>query len=111
MPEDGPKKRNIAFERLISGISKDDVRIAVIGTVVSVDNDSLIFTIDDNTGSLTILAPNNDFFSKVKEGSMVRVIGLVLPHDNGFELRGELIQDFSDLDKGLLPIIQEIIRK
>ena len=110
MPEE-IKKRNIAFDRLVSDISKEDVRIAVIGTVVSVDNEALIFVVDDKTGSLTVLAPSEQLFSKVKAGSLIRVIGLVLPHEKGFELRAEIIQDFNALDKDLFPALQEMIRK
>lgn len=110
MPEgDERRKRNIAFERKIGGISKDDVRITVIGAVLSVDMQSLVFNIEDPSGQLTILATSEESLKDVSVGSVVRVIGIVLPFDEGFELRAEVIQDFKDLSPELFPVLHELI--
>ncbi len=115
MPEEVEKqvterrKRNTAFERKIKDISKDDVRVAVIGTILSIDKQSFVFDIEDPSGQLTVLAPNEESLKNLSTGGVVRVIGIVLPFDEGFELRAELIQDFKELSRELFPILHELI--
>ena len=108
-PTEERRKRNTAFERKIKDISKDNVRITVMGAVLSIDKQSLVFTIEDPSGQLTILAPNEDSLKVVSIGGVVRVIGIVLPFDEGFDLRAEVVQDFKDLSPELFPVLHELI--
>ncbi len=112
MPDDiveERKKRRVAVERKIADIAEGDVRVAVVGTVLSIDKQTLVFTIEDPSGQLTVLATNEESLSKVSVGNVVRVIGIVLPFDEGFELRAEIIQDFKDLSPELFPVLHELI--
>lgn len=108
-PADERRKRRVAVERKIKDITGEDSRITVLGTVINVDKDSMIFTIEDPSGQLTILASSEDAVSSLSVGKVVRVIGIVLPFEEGFELRAEVVQDFSELSKELFPVLHELM--
>jgi len=111
MPEDVQerRKRKVASERKIGDLSANDSRVSVIGTVLSIDEQSLIFSIEDPSGQLTILAPTEELVSKLKVGGVARVIGVVLPYEEGLELRAEVVQDFSELNKELFPVLHDLL--
>lgn len=113
MPEEVREKRKrvVAIEKIISALSKEDQRVTVIGTVLSLDTQALIFTIEDLSGELTIMAPTEDMLKNIKEGSIVRVTGIVLPYEEGLELRAELVQDFSKLSRELYPVLHQLIKE
>ncbi len=102
-------KRNIAVEKLIKQISNTDSRVSIIGTIVSIDKDSLLVDIEDTTGVLTVILPNNEFLNNLEIGKLIRVIGIVLPFDEGFELRAEIIQDFSSLSPELFNLYKSLL--
>lgn len=112
MPEEteqqGRRKRRVAVEKKIGDLSKDDSRVVVIGTVLSIDDQSLVFTIEDPSGQLTILAPTEGLIKGLKVGQPARVIGIVLPYEEGLELRAEVVQDFSELSPDLFPVLHEM---
>lgn len=96
------KRRNPAYERNIKEINPEsDIRVRIIGTIVSKNLDSSSIVIDDGTGQLTVLVSSDELFERTKSGQFVRIIGLVMPYEGGFELRAEIIQDMSLLDKKL----------
>jgi len=112
MPEDVQerRKRRVAVDKQIAKLSPDDSRVAVVGTVLSIDSQSLIFSIEDPSGQLTILAPTEELVKDLKVGSVARVIGIVLPYDDGLELRAEVIQDFGELSKELFPVLHGLLK-
>ena len=101
MPEER-RKRAPAIEKKISQITKDDIRVSVIGTIVELDNSIYSIMIDDGEKTIRVILPEEQF-EKCEPGKMVRVIGLVAPDLDGdeVELKGEIVQDFSKLDKNL----------
>ena len=96
------KKRNPAYEKKISEITKDDIRVALIGTVIEKDEEINSVVIDDGSGKIRIIL-SKELFDKLLPGQLIRVIGIVAPALEGpeFELKGEIVQDFSALDKEL----------
>ena len=96
------KKRNVAFDRKINTISKTDIRVKVIGTVIERDAITNSVVIDDGESKVRVLL-DETVFGPAELGKLVRVIGIVAPalEGEGFELRGEILQDFSNLDKEL----------
>lgn len=103
------KKRNPAYERDIKDIKPEsDVRVRIIGTVISKSMDSSSIVIDDSTGQLTVLISSDELLEKTKPGQFVRIIGLVVPYEGGFELRAEIVQDMSLLDKELYKKYKEL---
>jgi len=96
------KKRNVAFERRISTISKEDIRVKVIGTIVEKDQITNSIVIDDSESKVRIIL-DESIFSSTELGKLIRAIGIVAPalEGEGFEIRGEILQDFSGLNKDL----------
>lgn len=96
------KKRNVAFEKEINSVSKDDIRVKVVGTVIEKDQITNSVVIDDGQAKVRVLLDEN-MFNLTDLGRLVRAIGIVAPalEGEGFELRGEILQDFSGLDKDL----------
>jgi len=93
------KKRNIAFEKTISELKKEDIRVKVIGTIIEKDGSNNSIVIDNGKAQLRVLL-DADKFNDVDAGRLVRVIGVVIPPLEGetVELKGEIIQDFSKLN-------------
>jgi len=97
---EGRKRRNVAIEKEISELTKDDVRVKVIGTVIEKPKSNYSVVIDDGKASLRILL-SSDEFNKIETGKLVRVIGIIVPpleEGDSVEMKGELVQDFSKLN-------------
>ena len=90
MPEEKLVRRRLpAIEKVISDIHPDsDVRIRVTGTVIDVGSSSIV--VDDGTGKMEVYFEE---LPKVRTGQMVRVITRILPLIDGFESKGEVLQD------------------
>ncbi len=89
-------QRMPAKERKISDISGDDTRVSIVGTVVGFKDN--IMAVDDGTGKIEVSFEEPP---AVKSGQLVRVFGRMIALENGFELQGEVCQDFSNADLGL----------
>ena len=106
MPEIQDKasiRRMPSILRSVSEISSEDTRVSLIGTVI--DRQDNLAVIDDGTGQINVS------FEKEIEAELnklVRVFGRVMPLEGGFELQGEIIQDMSGLDMGLLKRVNSI---
>ena len=99
MAEEEQKKRAVAKIRRISSVKKDeDLRVAIVGTVVDIDTKSFFFKLDDGTGKVSVLLNNESQLKDLKLGRIVRAIGLIMGFENDFEIRGEIIQDFTGLN-------------
>ncbi len=111
MPEEvaEKRKRRTAVEKKIKSLNSEDGRVTVLGTVLSIDKQSLVFSVEDPSGQLTIIAPTEELIKDVEPGRVVRVIGIVLPYEGGVELRAEVVQDFSGLSKELFPVLHGLM--
>ena len=98
-----PDRRLPAFERKISEISEKDIRVRVLGTVIDKQGDFII--LDDGTGKIKISMQNN-----LEANQFVRVIGKVMPLEDGLEIQGELAQDMSKLDMELVKTVEEFTK-
>ena len=90
------QKRMPSIDRTVSAIKQDDVRVAVIGTVI--DNQENRVVIDDGTGRLTVSFEEP---VKTETAKLVRVLGRVIPMDSGVELQGDVIQPMEGIDMEL----------
>lgn len=101
-------KRLPAVERMISSINPaKDIRIRITGTVIDNDENSLM--IDDGTGKVrvTLDKPAN----YIREGQFIRVITRILPLVNGFECKGEAVQNLDNFDLSLYKDARKIISR
>jgi len=83
-----------------------DIRVRVVGTVLSVDEDSI--AVDDGTGSVDVFLEQENM-DNVEEGQRVRVFGRVLPTPDSFELQGEVLQDFDSVDTELHNRVKKVV--
>ena len=87
-----------AVPRKVSEIEADqDIRVRILGRVEEVAPPG--FIINDGTRGEVVADP--ELTQSLKVGDKIRVFCRVLPLEMGFELRAELIQDFSVLDEEL----------
>ncbi len=92
--EDFTFKRSPAVYRNVNEINPEkDSRVRLLGKVINKKDDILI--IDDGT-KVAEITMMNDF--DVAIGETVRVFCRVIPLEEGYELRGELIQKMNDLN-------------
>ena len=85
---------------------QNDIRVRVIGTVLSIDEDSI--SLDDGTGSVEVFLEEEQL-EGVEESQRVRVLGRVLPTPDSFELQGEALQDFSEVDPELHDRVKKVV--
>ncbi len=102
-------RRLPGIEKKINQIDENDVRIKIVGTIVSVDESVPMITIDDGTGIANVVVDkiNN------KVSDIVRVIGRVINLEP-IEIRGEIVQNFPvdiEIYNKYLEIIQKVLNK
>jgi len=85
---------------------QNDIRVRVIGTVLSMDDDSI--SLDDGSGNVEVFL-EEDQIDVLEEGLRIRVLGRVLPTPDSFELQGEIVQDFSDIDPELQDRVKKVV--
>lgn len=84
--------------RIIQDIKSDDVRIQVKGYVKNVQDEGN-FTLDDESGELTVDVGALEAGFKYKEGDLVNVIGDLRITTSGEKvLDAEIVQDMTDLN-------------
>jgi len=93
-------------EKKIEEIKQEDLKVSVSGVIVSKKNNFMI--LDDGNNQIRITFDNEINF---KENDYVRVFADVLYIDDNLELKLELIQDLSKIDKLLYKKVQYLIRK
>lgn len=96
MAEDFQYRRAPARPRRIADINpEEDIRVRILGHVVARSENSI--TLDDKSGTCEIVLDEQT----VPEAKMVRVFARVLPLEDGYELRAEIVQDMSGMDMEL----------
>lgn len=85
---------------------KEDLKVRVTGTLVSVEDDSV--SLDDGTGTVEVFL-EEEMIGDLDESQRVRVFGRVLPTPDSFEIQGEVIQDFSQVDPDLQSTVKKIV--
>ena len=95
------QRRLPSVERKISGIRPEDVRVKILGTVIDKNGGRLV--VDDGTGKIEVVF---DGPVDVQVNQLVRVLGRVIPLEEGFELQSEILQDMSLLDMELLKKVE-----
>ncbi len=91
-------------ERFINDLKKEDTNVAISGMIVSKEDNS--FIIDDNTGQILVTLSNSHDI----KASYVRVLGRVLPYEEGVQIQGFIVQDLDKIDKVLYKKVKELLR-
>ena len=85
---------------------QNDIRVRVVGTIISVDDDSV--TIDDSTGSVEVFL-EDEAMEDLEEQQRIRVLGRVLPTPDSFEIQGEIVQSFEDVDPEIYDSVKKVV--
>jgi hypothetical protein len=85
---------------------QNDIRVRVVGTIISVDDDSV--TIDDSTGSVEAFL-EDEAMEDLEEQQRIRVLGRVLPTPDSFEIQGEIVQSFEDVDPEIYDSVKKVV--
>jgi len=93
------QRRLASVERGIAEIKPGDIRVSILGTVIDKSKEGKMIVLDDGTGKINV---NSESPMDAKLNQVVRVFGRAIPMESGFELQGEVVQDMSGLDMGLL---------
>lgn len=94
-------RRSPAVMRKISEINPEkDIRVRILGKVID-KNDNFII-IDDGSSKAEIITDIN-----AEMNDFVRVFARVLPLEDGYELRAEIIQDINSLNIDLYKKVWE----
>lgn len=99
-------RRQAAFEKKISEISKDDVRVRLLGLVIDKKGSTIV--LDDGTGSINVMFAEP---VETEANKRVRVFGKVMPAEKGFEIQGEILQDMSKVDFDLYKKVEKFERE
>lgn len=104
----GDPQRAVTDFKKIEDIDEDDIRVSVIGTLVSKSEEVIV--VDDGSGNLEaslLEMEDTEHLNDLETGQLVRVVGKM---DRGDEikLRGEAVQDFSNFDLKLYKKAKEI---
>lgn len=99
MPQESFQYRRLpAVVKKIADINPEkDVRIRILGRVIDKANEVIV--VDDGTGKAEIVT--SDLGADADIDDVIRVFTRVLPLEEGFELRAEIIQDMNSLDMEL----------
>ena len=90
-------KRQPAIPRKISDINPEkDIRVRILGHVI--DKSEGVLVVDDGSSKMEIITDQFDAFDI---DDMVRLFCRVLPLEQGYELRAEIIQKANNLDMEL----------
>jgi len=90
-------------EMVIKDISKNNHKVAVAGIIV--DKNEQIITLDDGTGTLPVLLS-----TELPVNILVKVCGILISSDQGFQLQGHLIQDISQLNQALRKKVTSLLQ-
>jgi hypothetical protein len=88
-----------AIARKIANITPEkDIRVRILGKVLDKTENTIILK-DSSAEAEIILEP--EFAACIATNETIRIFARVLPLENGFELRSELIQDMSKMNEKL----------
>ncbi len=97
MPEQFQYKRQAAMPRKIVEINPEtDIRVRILGHII--DKSDGVIIVDDGSSKSEIITEEFDAFDV---DDLVRVFARVLPLENGYELRAEIIQKLNNIDMEL----------
>lgn len=106
MPEQ-QQRRAAAVPKDIDEIDpKNDIRVRVVGTAISVNQDSI--NLDDGSGTVEVFM-NEERLEEIEENQRVRVLGRVLPTPDSFEIQAEIVQNFEDVDPELHDRVKKVV--
>ena len=100
------ERRSPAVEKKINEINDSDMRVKVVGTIISIDDSIPMIIVDDGSGIANVVVDEIKF----EIGKQVRVIGRII-NTEPIEIRAEAVQDFSKVDRETYEKYLNVIEK
>ncbi len=95
------KRASAQLKRIADIEPEKDIRVQILGRVIDKSDGTLV--VDDGSAKAEIITDDNS----AETGDVVRIFARVLPLEEGYELRGEIVQDMSQLDMDLYKKVYE----
>jgi hypothetical protein len=95
MPENQYKRLPAMHKQITDINAEKDIRVRILGRVI--DKQDGMIVIDDGSGTAEVIGEN----LTAGVDDTVRVFARVIPLEDGFELRAEILQDMNALDLNL----------
>ena len=87
-------------QKQVSEVSLNDLRISLIGNIISVSENS--FVLDDDTGKIEVMSD-----VQVERNKLVRVFCSVVDE----KLKADIVQDMEGLDSNLFKKVKELYNR
>ena len=101
---------NHYFKRKIEEINpENDFKVKVMGFIVDKKDDTLV--IDDGSAKLQVFVDLPNIIDSINPNQLIRVFGSVMPTDEGFELKADIVQDLTGLNVNLYKKVDELYNK
>ena len=97
-----PIRRAPSRHRKIEDINQDEIRISLIGAVVS--KKDFEFILDDGTGQMSVICEEE---TEVKEGDLVRVVGRLFTDI----IQAEIVKKIDNMDMELYNKTYDLIKE
>lgn len=95
------QRRSPYVRTKISKLKETQGRVAVLGAIVSKENETFTFVIDDGEAQILVIINDMASFEKLEKGKLVRVMGRIMGSGEETEILADFVQDFSGIDKEL----------
>ncbi|MCW1300962.1 MAG: OB-fold nucleic acid binding domain-containing protein [Candidatus Nanoarchaeia archaeon] len=106
------KLKRAFIEKEIGEIDPDrDNLVSFFGTVVNIDETSSSIIVDDSKARATVVIKDENTLKELKVGELVRVMGAVIKHEEGFEVIAELVQHMDGMNRKLLQEYLELRKR
>jgi uncharacterized protein YdeI (BOF family) len=92
-------------EKFVKDLDFSDFKVAVSGSIINLRDSGFLFA--DGSGEVYINTSGMENLQSRKEKDLVRIMGRIMPYENGFEIQAEIIQDLNGVDMGALKRIKE----
>jgi len=91
-------------EEFIKNLSNEDVKVAVSGIVIEKKENGIL--LDDGSGCLPV-----EIETDIEEGKFVRVFGFLVWDGSRVEMKGNIVQDISYVDRGIYDSVKKLMSK
>ena len=97
-------------KRKISEINlENDFKVKVVGMIVDKKDETIL--IDDGSAKLQVFVNLPNIIDTINLNQLIRVFGSVMPTDEGFELKADIVQDLTGLNVKLYKKVDELYNK
>ena len=86
-----------------------DSKVKIMGFVVDKKEDTLI--LDDGSGKVRVFFDLPSVTERIEINQLIRIFGSVVPTENGFDVKADIIQDLSGLDINLYKKVEELYNR